>query len=75
MDTINFTKTEKDHIEWLVSQHKSWVLDQFNITDGDKERESLMVALKVDQDICDKLWNDKEERLNKACKLKEKVNK
>ena len=75
MDTINFTSTEKDHIDWLVSQHKIQVLALFNNTEDEKEREILNLALKVDRDICDKLWNDKEKQLDKMLELKKKLEK
>lgn len=74
MDIIYFTKVEKDHLAYLVERHKNWLLEQFNNADTDGERETLTVSLKVDQDICDKLWYDKEKQ-NKLAELKTKLEK
>ena len=73
MDSINFTNTEKDHLDWLVSQHKIEVLAMFNDASTEREREALNVMLKVDRDICDKLWKDKEKQLDKMTELKKKL--
>ena len=69
MNELTFTKTEKDHLEWLLLQHRTWVLEQFNTTEDEKERETLMISLKVDNDITEKLWQDKEYR-NKLAEAK-----
>ena len=71
MNELTFTKTEKDHLEWLLLQHRTWVLEQFNTTEDEKERETLMISLKVDNDITEKLWQDKEYR-NKLAEAKYK---
>ena len=72
MNELTFTKIEKDHIEWLVSQHKHEVLEMFDEADNEKTHEVLNVMLKVDQDICSKLWQDKENQ-NKIAEAKYKA--
>lgn len=69
--SITFTEIEKKRIQYLVEEHKSWLLERFDKVENSEERETLVTSLAVDQCICEKLWADKEAKIKEiANKLK-----